>query len=138
MSRKIEFKEVIIKGIPYESYIISNTGEIYSLKFGKKKLMSQHVDGSGYKYVSLFIHGKLVKYRTHIAVASAFIGTIKQGQIVNHRDCNKENNTVENLEIISQSENMVHWWDNKAMCKMNRDLNHAAISIEESVSIVLE
>lgn len=45
---------------------------------------------------------------THVLVASAFIGPIKKGMQVNHKDGNKWNNCVPNLEIVNPSENNIH------------------------------
>ncbi|MBS4194358.1 HNH endonuclease signature motif containing protein [Lederbergia citri] len=58
----------------------------------------------------LFTHG----YYTHLLVAEAWIGPIPEGMTVNHKDLNKFNNEVENLEIISKSDNLKHAWENGA------------------------
>ena len=44
----------------------------------------------------------------HREVARLFLGEIPKGFIVNHKDGNKLNNSVDNLEIISQSANINH------------------------------
>jgi hypothetical protein len=44
---------------------------------------------------------------THTIIAKTFIG--KSGLCVNHRDLNKLNNSLINLELISQRENVTHY-----------------------------
>lgn len=44
----------------------------------------------------------------HRLVAEIFIGQIPEGYCVNHKDGNKKNNRLENLEIVTFSENIRH------------------------------
>lgn len=93
-----------IKGYP--DYSVSNTGLIISHKFGKYKVLKACVDNRGYLAVKLC--GKQRRtYRIHTIVVEAFIGEIK-GNTVNHNDGNKLNNNINNLEILSESDNMEH------------------------------
>jgi DNA-binding CsgD family transcriptional regulator len=58
----------------------------------------------GYQYIKL--RGR--PYYVHRAVADAFYGPIPVGMVVNHIDGDKQNNRVENLEICTQAENVMH------------------------------
>ena len=62
--------------------------------------MKQWVSGSGYYYVTLSYKGKIKKFRVHRLVAAAFIPNPKHLPVVNHKDENKLNNAVENLEWV--------------------------------------
>src|SRR3990167_1749868 len=44
----------------------------------------------------------------HKLVAEAFIGDRPNGKQINHKDCDKLNNNVTNLEYVTPSENCLH------------------------------
>jgi len=86
-----------------ELYQISNFGRVKSLKFGKEKILKLNPDGSGYLKVDFNNKTKHI----HQLVASAFLNHIPSGHklVVNHKDFNRLNNNVLNLEIITNREN---------------------------------
>ena len=93
-----------IKG--YEGlYQVSNLGRVKSLarkinnQYGKKeRLMTQKIDKDGYKRVGLNKNGKQIYYGVHRLVAQAFISNPNNYPQINHKDENKSNNKVDNLE----------------------------------------
>lgn len=93
-----------IKG--YEGlYQVSNLGRVKSLarktnnQYGKKeRLMTQKLDKDGYKRVGLNKNGKQIYYGVHRLVAQAFISNPNNYPQINHKDENKSNNKVDNLE----------------------------------------
>lgn len=94
----------------YPGYLIYNTGKIFSLK--TNKYLKQHYDSCGYRHVTLYKGSKKnrVTVKVHILVTKAFI-TNPAPNIkieVNHKDCNKSNNAVSNLEWVSKKENIQH------------------------------
>jgi hypothetical protein len=117
---KEEWKD--IKG--YEGYYqISNKGNVRSLdrilnqrfKHGryedrriKGKLLATTDNGNGYLIVNLNKNNKRKNYYVHRLVAEHFIGEIPEGYVINHKDYDKYNNAVDNLEIITQKENIMH------------------------------
>jgi hypothetical protein len=58
--------------------------------------------------VGLHSDGKRSNQLVHRLVAQAFIGFIDRGFEVNHKDGDKTNNCVSNLEIVTRSENCTH------------------------------
>lgn len=76
-----------------------NTGTIYKT----------HTDRYGYERLRVSIGNSVMKtIKIHRAVAQTFIPNPENKEDVNHKDGNKLNNNVENLEWTTTSENMVH------------------------------
>ena len=70
----------------------------------------REVRGRGYGYVTMCAHGQMHSATIQSLVAKAFIPNPKNKPEVNHIDGNKLNNSLDNLEIVSHSENMRHAW----------------------------
>ena len=64
-------------------------------------------DRFGYLYVGLFKGGKIKKLKVHRLVAQAFLHDVGKPH-VNHKDGNKKNNHVDNLEWCTPKENKIH------------------------------
>ena len=86
-----------IKG--YEGkYKISSYGKVKSLKHKDEKLLKPSYDKDGYKQVILCNNGKGKKWFIHRLVAIHFLPNPNNLPQVNHKDEDKANNVVENLE----------------------------------------
>lgn len=85
-------------------YQISNLGRVKSFrassKYGnpKEMLLKPSLISSGYYVVTLYSKENRRKYQVHRLVATAFIENPNNLPCVNHKDENKLNNCVENLE----------------------------------------
>lgn len=102
--------EVYRPVVGYETrYLISNYGNIVTLdnRMRGRKLTIK-VSGNGYSMVSLYKEGVCNSTTIHRLVAQAFIPLVDGKGVVNHKDGNKLNNYVENLEWCTQSENRIH------------------------------
>lgn len=66
---------------------------------------------NGYLAVNLYKDGKCKHYYIHRLVAQTFIDNPDNFREVNHKDCNKHNNNVSNLEWCSRRENLQHSYD---------------------------
>jgi hypothetical protein len=95
-------------------YQISTCGRIKSLggwcgtAKRKEKIRAVSFTHDGYVKVRLVYQGKDKTVRVHRLVAEAFISNPENKSTVNHKDGNKENNNVENLEWIDRTEQMLH------------------------------
>lgn len=71
----------------------------------KGHVFKQFDNGSGYLYVSVPIDGKWTKKYVHRLVAQTFIHNQDNLPQVNHKDCDRTNNSVDNLEWCTRSYN---------------------------------
>lgn len=85
----------------FDGYEVSDVGEV---RHGNL-IMKQQIDKKGYKRIKI---GRNKCFRVHRLVAEAFIPNPDNKPQVNHKDGNKSNNTVGNLEWCTQSENQLH------------------------------
>lgn len=82
-------------------YKIFTNGDIISVNYnrtGKEKPLKKMLDKDGYQKVALFDGKRTKKVSVHRLVAICFIPNIGNLPQINHKDENKENNKVENLE----------------------------------------
>ncbi len=102
----------IWKDIPeYKNiYQVSNLGQVRSFcgSYLSPIIMKQELNSIGYYRVSLYKDKKYKRYLVHRLVVAAFIGGISKDKVVNHKDANKTNNEINNLEIVTQSDNVKH------------------------------
>lgn len=106
--KKMTQSEEIWKDIPdYEgSYLISNLGRVNSLL--TNKILKPSIDTGGYKVVCLCKNNKKKNFNIHQLVAMAFLNHTPNRfeLVVNHKDSNKLNNKLDNLEIITNRQNL--------------------------------
>lgn len=96
-----------IKG--YEGhYKACSNGTILSVKNGKVKELSIINRGLGYKAVHLCLNNKSKLFNIHRLVAETFLPNPENKPTVNHKDGNKSNNSIDNLEWATYSENNKH------------------------------
>lgn len=90
-----------------KNYSVSREGVVYSEKLNK--ILKPYIASSGYASVDLRTDfGKRVAYRVHRLVAFCYLPMKDGCTHVNHKDFNKANNAVENLEWVTTSENQQH------------------------------
>ena len=96
------FKDV--KG--YEGYYeISNLGRVRSTSYKGKRILKPALTKNGYLNVIFCVNQKKEHKLIHRLVAEAFIPNINNYSTVNHKDEDKLNNYVENLEWLSVEDN---------------------------------
>ena len=94
-----------IKG--YEGlYEVSYQGRVKSLKFGKERILKPLRHTSGYLQVNLCKNGEVKHCLVHRLVAQTFIPNPDNLPEVNHKDENKTNNKVSNLEFCDAKYNI--------------------------------
>lgn len=115
------------KQIPgFERYMVSNTGRVLSTKKNKVVELRPATDKMGYLHVRLYPidarfgyypnkRGKIPKLeKVHRLVAKAFLPKPANPEAteINHKDANKSNNNVSNLEWVTRTQNIRHSWNN--------------------------
>jgi hypothetical protein len=108
--------------VGYEGlYEVSDSGEVRSRdryiktdirhvksRLIKGKILFQNLKPNGYKTVDLCKDGKVKTTLVHRIVAEAFLPNPDGLRFVNHKDSNRANNIVSNLEWVTSSENRKH------------------------------
>lgn len=109
----------------FEDYQVSNLGRVITNKKGKPTFLTPQQDAVGYLHVRLYKkddslgsyggkRGKKPKlYKVHRLVAETFIPKQESDQElhVNHKNADKTDNRVENLEWTTHADNIRHSWD---------------------------
>ena len=109
-------------------YEVSNKGRI----IGKKgKLLNCKPNKDGYLQCSITFDDGFHVGNVHRAVAYLFLGKPKEGQEVNHKDGNKKNNCVENLEWVTKKENQDH--EALVLCQKSGENNYLHKLTDEKV-----
>lgn len=98
------------KYIPgYEKkYLVSNFGNIKSINYhrsGKEKIMKPLKRKDGYLKIMLYKNGKYKSYFIHKLVAEVFLENSNNYKYINHKDENKNNNCLNNLEFCTAKYN---------------------------------
>lgn len=123
------------------AYMISTTGKVLSLprpgtKHREPALRALSLNHDGYVKVRLLANGKDVTARVHRLVAEAFIPNPENKETVNHKDGNKENNSVENLEWADRHEQMYHAYNRGLKKPMAGVRNYNAKLTAEQVEAI--
>ena len=84
-------------------YQVSNLGRVKNIK--RSRLLKPCPDTNGYLRVDLFKNSKMSHKRVHRLVAKAFIPNPNNHPVVNHKDADKSNNDVSNLEWCTMKYN---------------------------------
>lgn len=88
-------------------YQVTSWGRVYNVE--RERFIRYQLTEKGYARVDLIDeNGKRTHYKVHRLVAKAFIKNPDHKPQVNHIDGNKLNNSVTNLEWVTNKENVKH------------------------------
>ena len=86
-------------------YQVSNKGRVKSLYKGSERILRPGIDRYGYYKIMIYKDSVRKTFKLHRLVAQAFIPNPENKPQVNHKDENKLNNCVNNLEWSTAKEN---------------------------------
>lgn len=97
------------------NYDVSNYGKVRQNK--KNKILKPFINNqNGYVYIMIRANnGKYINKRIHRLVAEAFIPNPNNLPMVNHKDFNRANNRLDNLEWVNGSQNNL--WSSERISK---------------------
>ena len=99
-------------------YQVSNLGRVKRYyKNGKEKILKPGNSKDGYLLMYLYKEGKRRNYQVHRLVTKAFVPNLENKPEVNHKDEDKTNNKVENLEWMTRRENNNYGTRTSRTCK---------------------
>lgn len=99
-----------MQSIIYHGYLVYSNGTI--MKKSGSGFLKPVNSAFGYKMVGLKINGKMKSKSIHRLMAEIFIPNPDNLPQVNHKDGNKENNDISNLEWMTRAQNSQHAYDN--------------------------
>ena len=128
------------KDIPgYEGrYQVSNTGKVKSMSYRQSGVPHILAPSNHRGYQGVRICNSDKKYKNHLVhrlVWEAFVGQIPEGMQVNHKDENKCNNSLENLEIMTQKQNLNYGTRN---IRITRSLGKPVAKIDIATGKILK
>jgi hypothetical protein len=125
-TNKEEWYPAMYKGEPI-NYEITKTGKIRSNWYRDKRILRGRLNQWGYPTYVLRINNKSYNRFAHTVMAHTFL-TLPEGRTydnisVNHKDSNKENTNIENLEYCSFTANQLHKFDSGMQYKTRGKVN---------------
>lgn len=100
-----------------DNYEISNLGNVRNKI--TKRILKPAISNKGYYLVSLSRNCKQHTYTIHKLVMEHFNRCAFDYEVINHKDHNKLNNNIDNLEYVTQKENVQDAYDN-GLCENAR------------------
>ena len=115
----LEFQDIKFFWHPYfKYYLASKCGKILSLKWNKKRILKLYTTRYGYLDFNIYENKKGRHFFVHRFIFETFKGKIPIDKQVDHIDNCKENNSINNLQLLSPKEN-----SQKSNCKKVKSYN---------------
>jgi hypothetical protein len=116
------------------NYEVSNLGNIKNIK--KNKILNQNISNRGYKYIKIIIDNKTKFISSHRLIMLTFKPEEQfEGCEINHKDGNKLNNILDNLEWVSHKDNIQHAYDNNLIHTIGSDKFNSKLMEEQVLEI---
>lgn len=127
-------KEIWKRSTLVSRFEVSNLGNVRYFESKKPKHVYKH--SRGYIHLQYKVNGKKKEVKVHRLVATEFCKKLAGCNTVNHINGIKHDNNADNLEWVTQLENMRHAWDNGLIPKLKGELNGRAVLNEGLVHLI--
>ena len=127
MLNREKFK--LVKG--YEDYLVSTRGRVYSFK--SNRFLTGATSSTDYIVVRLTKERKTKTFDLHRLVAKHFLPYYFPGAHVNHIDFNRQNNSLSNLEWLSQYDNNKHSEEHRNKAIINSKSKYYKITYPNAI-----
>ena len=133
-ANEVEIKISYFKHPIYKDYGADENGNIYSLKFGKIKLIKQN-ENKGYFKFHIYYNGKDKFYLVHRFVFECLNNRlIEKNKDIDHIDHDRKNNNISNLREVSKLTNNLNRFSNMEIKELPED----AVAVEKYNSHLFE
>lgn len=117
-------------------YKVTEDGVVISVKRGYNKTMRTTFTKEGYERVGIvYDNGEKQHKLVHRLVAETYIPNPHNKPCVNHKDGNKQNNNVSNLEWVTYSENLLHAFDTGLKTSEGEKNSRNILTVQEVIGI---
>lgn len=103
----------------YEGYAIDIDGNVYSLNYkrtGEMRMLKPCINGRGYNVIALRKDGKTLTHAVHRLYAQAYLPDYSEDLQVDHIDCDRTNNDLNNLRMVTSQQNNFNRKKVKGVC----------------------
>jgi hypothetical protein len=119
--------------VDFPDYWAHPNGTIYTTKVsprynpnGELRLLKPSYNKSGYLYLGVWVEGpnnRSKRYwpRAHRIIYQTLVGDIPDGYEIDHIDNNRQNNSIDNLRIVTRSQNMKKAYARKRALKQSQN-----------------
>jgi len=110
-----------------QDYMVNDEGIVLSLKYNNKRILKQQLDKTGYYKVNLYNDNIQKTWKVHVLVYDAFGCKERYNSDVHHKDGNKTNNNINNLELLTRREHFT-----KSFLRKNTSSKYTGVSLTKS------
>lgn len=127
-----QWRTIEVDGVVYDNYEVSNGGKVRNAKTGK--ILKSRIGSDGYEIVDIRKNGKAKTIRVHRVVGLMWLENEDNLPCLNHKDENKLNNHMDNLEWCTAQYNVLYSVESRKQksknCKGYRGVNDAGEVVE--------
>lgn len=120
---------------PYwTKYKSSENGSVYGVRGSELSPILHH---TGYLVITVRQYNVQKQVRVHRFVWECHRGEIPDGLVINHKDGDKTNNSIDNLEVVTHRVNIIHAWEQLGRVSVKgEDKPQAKITEDQAKDII--